>query len=444
MKRVILSLVAFMVISVSAMAQTEAIKAQPVNPKVVLEKVEKTKVAINHPKKSLKGANWLKHADALYAAYLINIQSIFISADEKAIVTSMGAPTSIEPVKEVGAKKFKLYIYPNVDIYFSEEGKVVFYIEKNIPYANALEEQEVALLKTISLSPKLVETVKPMLEILVNNYLVSMQNLFTYGKFDEAIVYADKAAKLQQHSVLNDKKFLESYYFGVVCAMQAPNYAKAKENLEILVKNNDFRDGEVLYYLGFSEDKLGNVEGAKSIYEDAISKYPNNQDILNSLIDLYVRTDEDPANIIPYIKLAQTKDPNNAVLYIVEGVAYENLKQLDKSILAYEKAVEIDPKSFNAYYNIGYTYSVLADNLVPEFNKIDYTNKTLYDKKLNEINDYRMKAIAPLEKAYELNPTDINAVTLLKSIFFTFRDSSPEMLKKFEKYTAIYKSLNDK
>lgn len=441
MKKIVLTLIAAATIfAANAQEATEVVK---VDPKAVLEKVEKTKVPTLDPKKNLKAAVWLKHAEALNEAYNINIRNIFIGAEAQQIVTTMGAPinaTSV-PIKEIGGKEYKVYNYPNVDIYFSMDDKVAFYIENTIAYPQALEQEEAALLKALSIDPKLAEKINPMLSNLVNNYLLNMQNFFTFRKFAEAIPYAEKAAKLQENPAVKDPKFVESYYFAVVCAMQGTDYASAKRNLEILVKNNDLRDGETLYYLGVVEDKLNNPDGAKRIFEEGVSKFPDNQDILKSLIDLYVRTKEDPSKVIPYIKQAQEKDPKNSVLFIVEGVAYENMKQLDKSIEAYENAIKIDPKSFIAYYNIGYTYSVLADELVPEFNKIDYTNKTLYDQKQKEITDLRIKAIDPLRKAHELNPEDKNAVTLLKSIYFTLRDSSPEMMKEFEKFNALYESM---
>lgn len=437
MKKLFLSLIALTTFTIGVNAQVEGVVK--VDPKAVLSKVEKAKTAVNDPKKSLKASNWDKYAEALNEAYNINIKYVFVGAEAKQIVATMGAPTNAEaiPMVKVGDKEYKLYKYPNLDIYFSAEDKIVFYIESNVPYPNALELEEVALLKALSLDPKLKEKILPRLTTLVNNYLINMQNMFTYKKFEEAIPYAEKAGKLQSNPEVKDPKFTESYYYAVVCAMQAQKYDSAKKNLNILIENKDYRDGETLYYLGVVEDKLGNTAEARKVFEQGVSLYPNNEDILKSLIDLYIRTDEDPSKVIPYIKQAQQKDPKNSVLFIVEGVAYEKMKQMQKSIEAYENAIKIDPKSFIAHYNIGYTYSVIADELVPEFNKIDYTNKTLYDKKLKEINDYRKMAIEPLLKAHELDPKDQNSVKLLKSIYFTLRDTSPEMMKQYEKFEAL-------
>lgn len=438
MKKIILSIIAMTAFVCSSNAQTSGAAIVP-DPKAILSKVEKTKKSTLHPKKSLKAPTWINYAVALNDAYNINILNVYIGAEEEKIITLMGAPTNASsiPVKDIGDKQFKVYEYPNIDIYFSMDNKVSFFIEKNPLYPNALEEQELALLKAISLSDKVLEKTKPMLEHIINNYLILFQNNFTNRDYAAAIPYAEKAAKLQKNPSVN-VPFTESYYYAVLSAMQGKDYASVKKFVNILLENDDNRDGEILYYLAIAEEQLGNVAEAKKTLEKGVSLYPKNQDLIKTLIDVYTRTKEDPAKVIPYIKQAQIQDPANAILFIVEGVAYENIGQLDKSITAYENAIKIDPKSFAAYYNLGYTYSTIADDLVPEFNNIDYRNKTLYNKKLKEINDLRTKAIAPLLKAYEIDPVEENAITLLKSLYFGLRDTSPEMQTNFDKFNALY------
>ncbi|MEG0500475.1 MAG: hypothetical protein RR550_05050, partial [Rikenellaceae bacterium] len=223
MKKLFLSLIAAATIFAANAQEAEVVK---VDPKVILEKVEKAKAPTLDSKKNQKAATWFKYAEALNEAYNINIRNIFIGAEAKQIVASMGAPINADkvPIKEIGGKEYKLYNYPNVDVYFTMDDKVAFYIENNVPYPNALEQEEVALLKALSLDPKLKEKIDPMLANLANNYLLCMQNLFTFRNFKDAIPYAEKAARLQENPAVKDPKFLESYYFAVVCAMQGTDY----------------------------------------------------------------------------------------------------------------------------------------------------------------------------------------------------------------------------
>ncbi len=447
MKKLMMSLVALLSMTV-AMSQTvsPASESAPVDPNFLLKKMGKTKTAADHPKKGTKGATWFKYAEAIKDVYYYNIKHIFVGAEATSIVEKMGQPTNADaiPVETIGSKQLQLYKYPTVDIYMDMDNKVSIYVEHKPLVEDIIFEYEKALLKSVELDPKLKEKVDPMLKNVVSSYLILMQNNLTSKDYPEAIKYADKAAKLQENPAVNDPKSLESYYYAAVCGMQGEIFDVAKKYLLILKEKGDLRDGEVLYYLGYAEDRLGNVEAAKATYEEGIAKFPANQDIMKTLIDIYMRTKEDPSKMIPYIKQAQGSDPKNVGLYIAEGVAYEKMGQVNKSIEAYKVAIGIDPTSFIAYYNLGFSYSILADDIANKINKAISTKGAdvdNLDSMYAEMNDVKSKAVPYLLKAHELNPSDINTVTLLRSIFFSLREKSSEMMSNFEKFDAIYKEM---
>ena len=60
---------------------------------------------------------------------------------------------------------------------------------------------------------------------------------------------------------------------------------------------------------------------------------------------------------------------------------------------------------------------------------------------MKEIDAFYAKAIEPLEKALSVKPQDAVTVEMLKSVCFRLRDTSPEMMSKFEKYDAMFKSM---
>lgn len=440
MKKLILSLIA---VTTMFTAQAQVTSATPQDPKVVMSKLEKLKTIVKDEKKATKAANWLKLGDMLSEAYYINIKAIFIGATAETIVGTMGAPTNAEsiPYVKFGDKEYLKYEYEKVDVYFNADNTVAFYDEKDVFYPNALEEMEVAYINTINLDPKLKEETTVKLNNIVNCYLLTMQNHLLQLDYAGAITYADKAAQLQSKPEVNDPNLMESYYYASACAMRSEDYVTAKKYLNILIDANDLREGESIYFLAFAEDKLNNTDEAKAQYEKGISMFPENQEILKGLIDIYVRTGEEPSKIIPFIKQGQEADPNNAVLYIIEGVAYENLKQIDKSIEAYKVAIKLDDSSFAAHYNLGYSYTLLADELVEEINAMVAANNPKYTEKRKELDAMKEQALPYLERAYEINNEDFNNITLLKSIYFSLRDNSPEMMEKFQKFNAIYNSM---
>ncbi len=434
------------VISTTTMwAQTTPTEeAAPVNPKVLKIKLDKARAATEHPKKGTKANTWMKYALALNDAYYAYTRQLYVGQEAAKVVEALKEPTNATaiPIETVGGRQYKIYKYPNVDVYMDMDDKVAMFFDKSPIYPDALNEYERVLLKALSLDKKLAEKVVPQLKVVINAYLIHMQNHLAFKEHAKAIEYAVKAAELQKNPDVKDEKYLESYYYASVCAMQGELFSEAKKYLDILVANNELKDGEVLYYLAYSEDRLGNTDKAKKLYEEGVAKFPTNQDIMKSLIDIYIRTKEDPSKIIPYIKQAQEGDPKNVALYIAEGVAYEKMGQINKSIEAYKIAIDLDPKSFIAYYNLGYSYSILADGIAGEINALVGKKNTTVDleakyKKLNEI---KKQALPFLVKAHELNKEDINTITLLRSIYFSLREESSSMMSNFEKFDALYKN----
>ena len=62
------------------------------------------------------------------------------------------------------------------------------------------------------------------------------------------------------------------------------------------------------------------------------------------------------------IDKAIAADPSNSNLYAVKGSILDQDKRPAEALEAYKKAVEIDPKNFDAQFNIGvYNYNKAAD-----------------------------------------------------------------------------------
>ncbi len=413
------------------------------SPEAIKVRLKKAQKAVDHPKKTTKSSSWMKYATVLNEAFHANIRYLFIGADINEVMKTMGNPLNADAitVEEVGDKKFKLFKFDFVDVYVDGEDKVAMFIDKQPIMEGALEAFNKASQKAYELDNKLVDKVNPLLKNVINAYIILMQKELTYGNFQNAIDAARNAAIVQQHPAVQDAAYLESYYYAAVCAMNGSLYEEARKDLQVLYDKNDMRDGEIHYYLGYAEDQLGNTDKAKAIYEEGIAKYADNEDLMKALIDIYIRTKEESSKIIPFIKKAQEVDPKNVALYIAEGVAYEKMNQINNSIEAYKKAIEIDDNSFNAYYNLGYSYSILADNIANEINEMVKKKVVIEDSMYEKINEARAACLPYLERAYELNSEDINTVTLLKSLYFALRNESATMQAKFEKYNGIFKTL---
>lgn len=107
---------------------------------------------------------------------------------------------------------------------------------------------------------------------------------------------------------------------------------------------------------------------------------------------------------------------NTAQFYNDRGCAYDSLGEHDKAISDFEKAIELDPENTAAYINMGYTYNNLkkydkAFSFLDQAIKLDPEGTVAY---VNRgyiyicLKDYS-KAIPEFDKAIELDPKDETA-----------------------------------
>jgi tetratricopeptide (TPR) repeat protein len=98
--------------------------------------------------------------------------------------------------------------------------------------------------------------------------------------------------------------------------------------------------------------------------------------------------------------------PENDMLYFVKGNAYDKSGDMDKAIVQYQKAIEINPKNDKALYNAGAMYFLGANKYIEEMNELNY-NET---KRYNELNALRkemyLTAKPYFERVLEIIPDD--------------------------------------
>lgn len=102
-------------------------------------------------------------------------------------------------------------------------------------------------------------------------------------------------------------------------------------------------------------------------------------------------------------------NPDYALAYFSKGIVFHNLNQLQAAYENYSKAIDLNDKMTDAYYNRA--QAILA-----------FENKT--DEELRE-------ALSDLEKAYELDPKFLDAMYYAATI-----------KKKFEDYKGVLELLD--
>ncbi len=142
--------------------------------------------------------------------------------------------------------------------------------------------------------------------------------------------------------------------------------------------------------------------------------YPDDADLIVYELNYYLRTDkfEEAEN---NLKLAIEKEPENKQLHFSLGVVYDNLGRRNDAKIAYEKAIAIDQNYFDPIFNLGAMYFNQGVEMNNAANDIKDNKK--YNEARAEAKKVFEKARPFLEKAHNLDPSDISAITSLTQLY---------------------------
>tara|TARA_Y100001968_G_scaffold86376_1_gene77408 strand:- start:1386 stop:3740 length:2355 start_codon:yes stop_codon:yes gene_type:complete len=233
----------------------------------------------------------------------------------------------------------------------------------------------------------------------------------------------------------------------------------------------------------------GNIQEAIKIYTYLIQIDEKNYYYNKQLIKIYLYTKdyEKAYNLIKKILLI---NKNCDEIYYYEGLYYSNKKQNHQSINSYRKAIELNPKNFEALVNLGNCLQkqgeidqalivyINAKNIRPDSCRIFYSIGNIYFKKkelikainyyqhaitldesfldayLNlgnayEANSQYLLSIQSYKKIIEINPLHQNAYKNLITIYVKIKDTKNaeiviESFKKLnKKYYTMYNQIGN-
>jgi tetratricopeptide (TPR) repeat protein len=271
-------------------------------------------------------------------------------------------------------------------------------------------------------------------------------NAYIVHDFKTAHEYFMRATDVSIMPQMGTIDSVMSYYAGVVSLLESvSDNDNAIKYLSLCLDNsyygNDANDpGSIYSMLAKAYQTKGDSITQEQLLMTGFAKFPKSQSVLIELINIKLNAGKDPLEVIPFLNQAQANEPGNATLYFAEATLYEKLKMIDSAENIYKRTIIIDPENFNAYYNLGALYF----NRGVELNKERMEIKKDFNKikALKVLEDAEFKrALEPFHKAHELNPTDKYALENIKTIYFRFRDDSPEMMDNFTKFDEEYKKL---
>ncbi len=167
-------------------------------------------------------------------------------------------------------------------------------------------------------------------------------------------------------------------------------------------------------YMANIYQKEENDDQYIAIIQEGRKAYPDDADLIVYELNHYLKNDkfEEAEN---NLKLAIAKEPENKQLQFSLGVVYDQLKRTEDAVKAYSEAIKIDSEYFDAQYNLGAMYFNKGVEMNNSANDIKDNKK--YDAARAEAKAIFIKSKPYLEKAHELDPTDVGAMASLKQLY---------------------------
>ncbi|MGE0560584.1 MAG: tetratricopeptide repeat protein [Flavobacteriales bacterium] len=220
-------------------------------------------------------------------------------------------------------------------------------------------------------------------------------------------------------SQLSGKMDTMMMYNTALASELAGDNATAKQVYEglIMLKYNVDGNGPNLY---MSLSKIYKKEGDNAKAEEIVKKgrkaYPNDYNLIVTELDGYLAAGKHQ-EALTNLDLAITNNPNNEVLYFARGTVYENLKNEDKAIADYKKAIELKPDYYDAHFNLGAYFFNKGAEKINEANGLPYNETKKFEAMKLEAKKLFETSIPSIEKANELNPKDVDTANMLIKVY---------------------------
>ena len=147
----------------------------------------------------------------------------------------------------------------------------------------------------------------------------------------------EKAQELIEPALKEEPDNIELLKLAGLTAVNQGNYDKARRAFETVVKYNP-EDATSFFYLGSCYDNLGDLVSAKNAYLTVIKLRPDYLDGYKSLCIILMKLNE-AEEAVKYAYKASAIDPEDYIFDFIIGTAYMKIKEFEKSIEPFKKAL---------------------------------------------------------------------------------------------------------
>ena len=251
---------------------------------------------------------------------------------------------------------------------------------------------------------------------LANYQLQTGVKQYQSGKYDQAFSSFDS---YRQYFPEDTNAIL---YTGLAAA-NAKNNDAAISNYKKLVTTKYSKSLGVYGDLASLYLMKKDTASALKIMDEATKKYPKSAELAKREIELNIQSGN-KKEVIQKIETAIANDPKNKTLYYYAGLTYSSAKDYTKAGEYYQKALEIDPNYFEANLNQGFVIMSPAIDMFNAANKLPASKQKEYTAAVAKSTALFNKAEPYILKATEVNPTSLEALANLKTVYIGKKDDA--------------------
>lgn len=267
-------------------------------------------------------------------------------------------------------------------------------------------------------------SIKVKLTLLINDLTNQAVEAFNKNDYDQALLSFEQILDVQDIDLIakDNPGVVDTViiFNAGLAAYNGENYDKAIEYYEEAAKYG-YNDAKTYSLIASSYQLNNDTLGALAALQRGFEKYPDDNVILTSMIQLYMDQDK-TEEAMKYLKMAIEQDPENATFYFAQGALYEKLNDEENAIEAYMNAIEADKEFFNAYYNLGALYYNKGVKQIEYANTIPAANNKVYEEELSKSDIWFKKALPFMEECYNLRKDDNMTLESLKNLYYRLKD----------------------
>ncbi len=301
------------------------------------------------------------------------------------------------------------------------------------PLNEALQSFEKAL--KLDEKDKFSKSIKVKLTLLTNDLTNQAVEAFNKNNYDKALQSFEQILEIQDIPIIkqdNPNAVDTVIIFNAgLAAYNAENYDKAIEYYREAAKYG-YNGAKTYSLIANSYQLKKDTLGALEVLKEGFEKYPQDNGILTSMIQMYLDLDK-TEEAMKYLQMAIEQDPKNATFYFALGTLHEKQGNEDKAIETYQKAIDLKDDYFDAYYNLGALYYNKGVQQIEIANSIPPNENERYQEELQKANVWFEKALPYMEKSHEIDPEHIMTLESLKNLYYR--------LKMMDKYNKILEEL---